>query len=110
MMQMKMNQDELTDQITLCDALDRMLNKGVVISGDITVSVAGVELLYIGLRGLVCAIDAMETRPASLSCFPRSAQSFGDYGPPAVNATTSEEARASGFAEAGPIHGKDTFQ
>ena len=107
---MKMNQDELTDQITLCDALDRMLNKGVVISGDITVSVAGVELLYIGLRGLVCAIDAMETRPASLSCFPRSAQSFGDYGPPAVNATTPGDVPGSIFAEAGSLRGKEAFQ
>jgi len=107
---MKMNQDELTDQITLCDALDRMLNKGVVISGDITVSVAGVELLYIGLRGLVCAIDAMETRPASLSCFPRSAQSFGDYGPPAVNAITPGDVPGSIFAEAGSLRGKEAFQ
>jgi hypothetical protein len=74
MMQMSKNQDELTDQITLCDALDRMLNKGVVINGDLTVSVAGVELLYVGLRGLICAIDAMETRPASLCSFPRMSE------------------------------------
>ena len=61
------SREELTaQQITLCDALDRLFNKGVVIHGDITISVAGVDLLYIGIRSLICAIDAIET-PHSLS-------------------------------------------
>ena len=59
--------EHLSKNISLCDALDRLLNKGVVITGDITISVAGVDLLYIGLRGLVCAIDAMEVMPPSLA-------------------------------------------
>ncbi len=58
--------DYLTKNISLCDALDRLLTKGVVIYGDISISVAGVDLLYIGLRGLVCAIDSLEEIPASL--------------------------------------------
>lgn len=61
-----MSKDSLATSISLCDALDRILTKGVVIYGDITISVAGVDLLYIGLRGLVCAIDALEQMPASL--------------------------------------------
>ena len=63
--------DHLAKSISLCDALDRLLNKGVVITGDITISVAGVDLLYIGLRGLVCAIDAMGELPPSLKRHPR---------------------------------------
>ncbi len=102
---MKNNQDELTDQITLCDALDRMLNKGVVINGDLTVSVAGVELLYIGLRGLICAIDAMETRPASLCSFPRMANSITGAAGLGDNRTIgSERAVANGDAK-GRSHG-----
>lgn len=61
-----MSQDALSSTVSLCDALDRILTKGVVIYGDISVSVAGVDLLYIGLRGLVCAIDSLGELPASL--------------------------------------------
>lgn len=61
-----MAQEHLPDNISLCDALDRILSKGVVAYGDIAISVAGVDLLYIGLRGLVCAIDALGDLPASL--------------------------------------------
>lgn len=63
--------EHLAKNISLCDALDRLLNKGVVITGDITISVAGVDLLYVGLRGLVCAIDAMGELPPSLARHPR---------------------------------------
>lgn len=62
-------QPDLAKQISLCDALDRMLNQGVVLSGDIVVSVAGVDLLYIGLRGLICSMDALDSRPASLDSY-----------------------------------------
>ncbi|MCC6511090.1 MAG: gas vesicle protein [Pirellulaceae bacterium] len=61
-----MSQDSLAGTISLCDALDRVLTKGVVVYGDITVSVAGVDLLYIGLRGLICSIDALDRLPESL--------------------------------------------
>ncbi len=61
-----MPDDTLTTNISLCDALDRILTKGVVAYGDISISVAGVDLLYIGLRGLICAIDALDELPASL--------------------------------------------
>jgi hypothetical protein len=47
-------------RMTLCDVLDRVLNKGVVIHGDITIAVAGVDLLHISLRGLISAVDAIE--------------------------------------------------
>lgn len=43
--------------IALCDALDRILHKGAVIHGDITLSVADVDLLYLGLRLIVTSIE-----------------------------------------------------
>lgn len=42
---------------TLADILDRVLDKGVVIAGDVTVSLVGVELLNIRLRLLVASVD-----------------------------------------------------
>lgn len=45
----------------LADILERVLDKGVVIAGDISISLVGVELLSIKLRLLVASVDkAME--------------------------------------------------
>jgi hypothetical protein len=44
----------------LVDVLDRILDKGLVIAGDIKVSIAEVELLTIRIRLLVCSIDKAE--------------------------------------------------
>ena len=43
--------------VTLLDLADRLLDKGVVLSGDIVLSVAGVDLVYISLRALVASVD-----------------------------------------------------
>src|SRR5439155_15725778 len=42
---------------TLVDILDRVLDKGLVVAGDIRVSLANVELLTVRIRLLVCSID-----------------------------------------------------
>ena len=42
---------------SLCEALDRVLNTGAVIQGDITISVAGIDLLYVGLRVILTSIE-----------------------------------------------------
>jgi Gas vesicle protein len=44
----------------LVDVLDRVLDKGLVVAGDIKVSLADVELLTIRIRLLVCSIDKAE--------------------------------------------------
>ena len=44
----------------LIDILDRVLDKGLVVAGDIKVSLANVELLTIRIRLLVCSIDKAE--------------------------------------------------
>lgn len=44
----------------LVDVLDRVLDKGLVIAGDIKISLANVELLTIQVRLLVCSIDKAE--------------------------------------------------
>ena len=63
------NSDWATHELTVLELLDRALNKGVVIWGDITLSVADVDLVYIGLKALLCSVDTaerMKTRDMSL--------------------------------------------
>jgi gas vesicle structural protein len=55
------NKKRLKNQdITLLDLLDRILDKGVILKGDITISVADVDLIYLGLRLLLSSIDKAE--------------------------------------------------
>jgi hypothetical protein len=42
---------------TLVDLLDRILDKGLVVAGDIVIQLADVELLTIKIRLLVCSVD-----------------------------------------------------
>src|SRR2546428_4702156 len=49
-----------TQSSGLVDVLDRVLDKGLVIAGDIKVSLAEVELLTIRVRLIVCSIDKAE--------------------------------------------------
>jgi hypothetical protein len=46
--------------VTLLEILDRVLEKGVVISGDMVISVADVDLIYLGLKVLLSSVETME--------------------------------------------------
>jgi gas vesicle structural protein len=46
--------------VTLLEILDRVLDKGVVISGDLVISLAEVDLIYVGLKVLVSSVETME--------------------------------------------------
>ncbi len=48
------------DQLALSELLDRALNKGVVLWGDATISVAGVDLIYVGLKVLLASVDTAQ--------------------------------------------------
>lgn len=50
----------LAEQVTLVDLVDRVLNKGVVVTGDVTLSVADVDLVYVGLRLLLASAATFE--------------------------------------------------
>ena len=45
------------EQVSLCEALDRLLNKGAVVVADITVSVANIDLIYLSLQALIASIE-----------------------------------------------------
>jgi gas vesicle structural protein len=55
-----MTPEELYEEVTLVDLLDRVLDKGVVVAGDITLSVADVDLVYVGLRLLVSSASTAQ--------------------------------------------------
>lgn len=46
-------------EITLLELLDRLLDKGIVIVGDITISVADIDLIYLGLRLVLGSVDTI---------------------------------------------------
>ena len=46
---------------SLLELVDHVLNKGVVVSGDVMLSIAGVDLVYLRLSALLCAADRIWT-------------------------------------------------
>ena len=52
------------ERLALVDLLDRVLGGGVVVAGDITLSIAGVDLVVISLRALVASVSAL-TNPSA---------------------------------------------
>jgi len=53
-------QPAVQSDITLLELVDRVLNKGVVLTGDITLSVADVDLVYVGLRVLLASAGTLD--------------------------------------------------
>jgi hypothetical protein len=43
--------------VSLCEVLDRVLTKGVVVAGEIVISVADIDLVYLNLQALLCSVD-----------------------------------------------------
>jgi hypothetical protein len=46
--------------VTLLELLDRVVDHGVILAGDITISVADVDLIYLGLRVMLASIERAE--------------------------------------------------
>ncbi len=46
--------------VTLAELLDRVIDRGVILAGDITISVADVDLIYLGLRVMLASVERME--------------------------------------------------
>ena len=49
-----------SDDVALVDLLDRLLGGGVVLAGDITLAVADIDLVYVGLRALISSVATAE--------------------------------------------------
>jgi hypothetical protein len=53
---------ESTDD-SMLDLVDNLLNRGVVISGEVMLGLAGVDLVYLRLQAILCAADRVEPSP-----------------------------------------------
>jgi gas vesicle structural protein len=43
--------------VSLSEVLDRVLNKGVVVAGEVVISVAGIDLVYLGINVLLTSVQ-----------------------------------------------------
>ncbi|MGA2903342.1 MAG: gas vesicle protein [Candidatus Korobacteraceae bacterium] len=67
-----------TQKITLCEVLDRVLRKGAVIDGEATISVAGIDLVYLGLKLILTSIETarLAAAPAPMGSRQEGADGF----------------------------------
>jgi len=54
-----MTREPATLDVPLVELVDRLLNRGVVLTGELTVSVAGVDLIYLGLSVVLSSVDTI---------------------------------------------------
>jgi gas vesicle structural protein len=56
------------EELTLLELTDRLLNRGVVLVGEAVISVAGVDLIYLGLNVVLTAVENLHKHrePAAL--------------------------------------------
>ncbi|WP_422734636.1 gas vesicle protein [Micromonospora sp. WMMD558] len=85
--------------VALVDLLDRVLATGVVISGDITIAIADVELVRISLRALVASVGALAAPPDDALAVRETAV------PPGGSALPPGEFGVAGDGPAGPAGG-----
>ena len=55
--------DPATDakNVTLLEIVDRLLDRGVVLAGDLTISVADVDLIFLGLKLMLVSVERAES-------------------------------------------------
>ncbi len=49
-----------SDEVSLLELADRLLNRGVVLTGEATISVGGVDLIYLGLNVVLTAVENLK--------------------------------------------------
>jgi gas vesicle structural protein len=57
---MNNNVIDQSKDITILELLDRVLNKGVILTGDIVISVADIDLVYLGVKLMLSSVETME--------------------------------------------------
>jgi hypothetical protein len=55
------------ERVSLCETLDRVLNKGVVIGGEVVISVAEIDLIYLGLKAVLTSVETANRLRAGAS-------------------------------------------
>jgi hypothetical protein len=86
-------------EVTLVELVDRLLGKGVVAAGDVTLSVANVDLVYLDLRALLASAGSLATGEVIPATAPRPA-------PPAPKTEPSPEPEPAVSREAPAVRVK----
>ena len=66
---------EAEEHVSLCEALDRVLNTGVVVVGEVVISVADVDLIYLGLQVMLASVETAR----GLGADPRGPTPTGEH-------------------------------
>ncbi|HEV8229391.1 MAG TPA: gas vesicle protein [Candidatus Limnocylindria bacterium] len=61
-----MTSDAATLEVPLVELVDRLLHRGVVLTGEVTLSVAGVDLVYLGLSVVLSSVDTIRRAGADV--------------------------------------------
>ncbi|MEU1198181.1 gas vesicle protein [Streptomyces sp. NPDC005813] len=59
-------------QVALIDLLDRLLSGGVVLTGDVVLSIADIDLVRISLRALIVSVSAQNPSPWDVAARPEA--------------------------------------
>jgi hypothetical protein len=46
-----------SSEVSLLDTVDNLLNRGVVLTGEVVIGLAGIDLIYLQLSAVLCAAD-----------------------------------------------------
>ena len=52
------DEQRLEEELTLAELVNRVLDRGVVITGDVVLSIAGVDLVYVGLNVVLTSVES----------------------------------------------------
>lgn len=69
-----MSQDRVFGDESLADLLGNLIDTGVVLQADLTLTLANVDLVFVGLRAVICAVDAAPAQAALGQFFSPSEQ------------------------------------
>ena len=58
------------EEVSVLELVDRLLNRGVVLTGEATLSVAGVDLIYLGLNVVLTAVDNLQPNRGAQAAAP----------------------------------------
>ena len=59
------------EHVSLCETLDRVLNKGVVVAGEATISVADIDLIHLGLHLVLTSVETARQHQAEARSLPQ---------------------------------------
>lgn len=56
---------DLQSELSLAELVNRVLDRGAIVTGEVTISVAGVDLLFVGLQLVLAAAERVHRKPVA---------------------------------------------